>query len=55
MGDDKVALMDLNTEIAFVQDTMNQMIKDLVATYEIDGLRIDGKHPGVCPVYVSLN
>lgn len=43
MGDDKVALMDLNTENAYVQDTLNQMIKDLVATYEIDGLRIDGK------------
>jgi alpha-amylase len=45
MGDDKVALMDLNTENAFVQETMNQMIKDLVATYQIDGLRIDAaKH-----------
>ena len=43
MGDDKVALMDLNTENSFVQDTMSQMIKDLVATYQIDGLRIDGK------------
>ena len=43
MGDDKVALTDLNTENSFVQDTMSQMIKDLVATYQIDGLRIDGK------------
>ena len=53
MGDDKVALMDLNTENAFVQETMNQMIKDLVATYEIDGLRIDGKHPGSMPHVTS--
>lgn len=43
MGNDRVPLMDLNTENAFVQDTLFKMIKELVATYRIDGLRIDGE------------
>lgn len=43
MGNDRVALMDLNTENVYVQDTLNKMIKDLVTTYQIDGLRIDGE------------
>jgi hypothetical protein len=43
MGDGKVPLMDLNTENAQVQNTLNNMIKNLVITYRIDGLRVDGK------------
>ena len=42
MGNDRVALMDLNTENAIVQDILNKMIRDLVTTYRIDGLRVDG-------------
>lgn len=47
MGDGKVPLMDLNTENVQVQNTLNNMIKDLVATYRIDGLRIDGEYNGL--------
>lgn len=43
MGNSAVALMNLNTENAQVQDTLNKMIKEFVVTYQIDGLRIDGK------------
>jgi alpha-amylase len=43
MGDSNVPLMDLNTENLEVQNTLNAMIKDLVTTYQIDGLRIDGE------------
>jgi alpha-amylase len=43
MGDGKVPLMDLNTENFQVQNTLNNMIRDLVTTYRIDGLRIDGE------------
>ncbi|KAJ9127587.1 hypothetical protein QFC24_000997 [Naganishia onofrii] len=45
MGDGYVPLMDYNTENAEVQNTLNLMIKNLVSTYGIDGLRIDAaKH-----------
>ncbi|KAJ9106757.1 hypothetical protein QFC19_003070 [Naganishia cerealis] len=45
MGDGYVPLMDYNTENAEVQNTLNTMIKNLVTTYGIDGLRIDAaKH-----------
>lgn len=42
MGDGYVPLMDYNTENAEVQNTLNLMIQNLVSTYGIDGLRIDG-------------
>jgi alpha-amylase len=40
-GDDVVPLPDLRTEDSEVQATWNSWITSLVATYEIDGLRID--------------
>jgi len=40
-GDTKVPLADVKTEDSGVRDTFNGWIKDLVATYGIDGLRID--------------
>lgn len=47
MGNEEVALMDLNTENAEVKETLNKMIKELVETYQIDGLRIDGERRNV--------
>ncbi|OCF74806.1 alpha-amylase [Kwoniella mangroviensis CBS 8886] len=48
LGDDKVALMDVNTENPTVVSTLNSWIGNLTTTYGIDGLRIDAaKHvPG---------
>lgn len=51
MGNSNVPLMDYNTENVEVQDTLNAMIKNFVKTYQIDGLRIDGK----CRDRVTLN
>ncbi|KAL7421747.1 hypothetical protein Q5752_003518 [Cryptotrichosporon argae] len=45
LGDDKVALMDVNTEHPHVISTLEAWIANLTATYSIDGLRIDAaKH-----------
>lgn len=41
MGDEKVALLDVFTEKAAIRDTYSSWIKDLVAKYNPDGLRID--------------
>lgn len=41
MGDGYVPLPDLNTEDSYVQSTLNTYIKDFVAKYSVDGLRID--------------
>ncbi|PGH00758.1 alpha-amylase [Blastomyces parvus] len=47
MGDDLVALADLNTESEEVTKMMATWVKKLVADYSIDGLRIDAaKHTG---------
>ncbi|EQL37077.1 pullulanase [Blastomyces dermatitidis ATCC 26199] len=47
MGDDLVALADLNTESEEVTKMMETWVKNLVAEYSIDGLRIDAaKHTG---------
>lgn len=44
-GDEVVALADLRTEDSDVSDTLNSWIKDVVATYNIDGIRLDSaKH-----------
>lgn len=43
LGDTKVALPDLNTRDATVVETYGEWIQDLVQTYNIDGLRIDGE------------
>ncbi|QSS61847.1 alpha-amylase AmyA [Histoplasma capsulatum] len=52
MGDDVVALPDLNTESEEVNEMMESWVKDLVANYSIDGLRIDAaKHVG--PEYLK--
>ncbi|WVF71631.1 hypothetical protein IAT40_006439 [Kwoniella sp. CBS 6097] len=54
LGDDKVALMDVNTENPVVIDTLHSWIANLTSTYGIDGLRIDAaKHvPG--PFWTSF-
>ncbi|KAL9108003.1 MAG: hypothetical protein Q9227_007218 [Pyrenula ochraceoflavens] len=45
LGDNVVALADLNSEDSYVQNTFNSWISNLVSTYGIDGLRLDaGKH-----------
>jgi 1,4-alpha-glucan branching enzyme len=44
LGDDKLPLMDVNTEDQEVIDTLQAYIKNFVQEYKIDGLRIDGKH-----------
>ncbi|KAG8921420.1 hypothetical protein FRC02_000240 [Tulasnella sp. 418] len=41
IGDDKVALVDLNTNSDRVKQTFNDWVKKLVQDYSIDGLRID--------------
>lgn len=44
-GDDIVTLPDLATDKKVVQDMLSAWIKDLVAEYSIDGLRLDvAKH-----------
>ncbi|ORX36860.1 glycoside hydrolase superfamily [Kockovaella imperatae] len=49
LGDLKLPLMDVDTENPFVITTLQNWIKNLTSTYNIDGLRIDAaKHiPGV--------
>jgi alpha-amylase len=45
LGDDQVALPDLNTESQEVSDMMNDWAIDLIAKYTIDGFRVDAaKH-----------
>ena len=48
MGDDNLALMDVNTEHPYVIQTLEDWIQAYVQEYNIDGLRIDAaKHvPG---------
>lgn len=48
LGDEKLVLLDVNTENANVQTKLNEWIASLVKEYNIDGLRIDAaKHvPG---------
>ena len=41
LGDDKLPLVDLDTENAAIVKTMQNWIKNLVTTYDIDGIRID--------------
>lgn len=43
LGDDKLALMDVNTENAEIQQALQNWISDYVKEYGIDGLRIDGE------------
>ncbi|KAK8018381.1 alpha-amylase [Apiospora marii] len=44
-GDNKVSLPDLKTEDSNIRNTFSDWIKDLVAKYSIDGMRIDSvKH-----------
>jgi uncharacterized lipoprotein YddW (UPF0748 family) len=43
MGDDKLPLMDVNTESETVQTVLNKWISNFVQEYDVDGLRIDGK------------
>ena len=42
LGDEKVALPDLDTQDQDVQSAYGDWIEDLVKEYSIDGLRIDG-------------
>lgn len=42
LGDEKVPLPDLNTEDPIVISGLSAWVKDMVTTYGIDGLRIDG-------------
>jgi alpha-amylase len=45
LGDDQVALPDLNTESQEVSNMMNDWAKSLISNYSIDGLRVDAaKH-----------
>ena len=41
LGDDKLALIDVNTENDDIVNTYNDWIKTLVGNYSIDGIRID--------------
>lgn len=41
LGDDKLALMDINTENANVIQSYESWIGEFVSNYTIDGLRID--------------
>ena len=41
LGDDKLPLVDLDTENPAIVKTMQNWIKNLVTTYDIDGIRID--------------
>lgn len=43
LGDDKLPLMDVNTEHPDVISGLQSWIADFVSTYKIDGLRIDGE------------
>ncbi len=42
LGDNKLALMDVNTESTTVQTTLSNWISSFVQEYGVDGLRIDG-------------
>ncbi|KAF8243736.1 alpha-amylase [Wilcoxina mikolae CBS 423.85] len=47
LGDERVALADVDTSLPWVQVEMNRWVKELVETYQIDGIRIDtAKHMG---------
>lgn len=48
LGDEKLVLLDVNTENPTVQEKLNAWISDFVKEYNVDGLRIDAaKHvPG---------
>ena len=41
LGDDNLALADVNTENDEIVDTYNGWIKELVGNYSVDGIRID--------------
>lgn len=41
LGDDNVALLDVDTESTTIRSTYNTWIENLVSTYNLDGLRID--------------
>jgi len=41
LGDEKVALVDVNTEDTTIVETLNGWIKGLVGNYSVDGVRID--------------
>lgn len=44
LGDTNVYLPDVKTEDPTVVSTYNDWIKQLIQEYNIDGLRIDGRH-----------
>ncbi|KAA8895252.1 alpha-amylase [Sphaerosporella brunnea] len=47
LGDEKVALVDVDTALPWVQTTMNKWVKELIETYQIDGIRLDtARHMG---------
>ena len=50
LGDEKVALPDLDTQDPEVQARYGDWIENLVKEYSIDGLRIDGMH--LAPLFV---
>jgi alpha-amylase len=43
LGDENLALMDVNTENQYVISTLQSWIQNFTTTYQIDGLRIDGE------------
>ncbi len=43
MGDSKLNLMDVNTELPAVQITLQEWIGNFTKEFSIDGLRIDGR------------
>ncbi len=47
MGDDRLPLMDVNTEHPHVIKTLQDWIKDYVKEFSIDGLRIDGESSSI--------
>ena len=53
LGDEKVALPDLNTQDPGVQSGYGDWIADLVKEYSIDGLRIDGMR--LDPLFVTCH
>lgn len=45
LGDERVPLPDVNTRHPEVIQRYGEWIQDMVKTYDIDGLRIDGTYP----------
>jgi alpha-amylase len=54
LGDNNVALADVDTENPTVQNIYNEWVRDLVGNYSIDGLRIDAAKHVNKPFWLSF-